>query len=163
MQLFILDYDPQRATGMLCDVHLRKMCLETAQILSGVLMMQKISPVSGMPKPYNIRHPVIMAINNVWKINWVILYNHSLHDEYFRRFAKYHAYYKLAEIYRKLLFTPGIPDDWQKLTFFRDFKNVVITEPDTVKAYRTYYRHKKSVLKKWNYTNSLEPEWLTVF
>ena len=150
MQLFILDYDPQCAAGMLCDVHLRKMCLETAQILSGVLLIQKISPAAGMPKPYNVHHPVVMAVNNAWKINWTILYNQSLHEEYFRRFAKYHAYCKLAEIYRKLLFTPGIPDDRKKLTFYRNFKDIIISETDTVSAYRIYYRHKKNILKNWS-------------
>ena len=38
MQLFILDHDPGRVPAMLCDVHVRKMCLETAQILSSVIL-----------------------------------------------------------------------------------------------------------------------------
>ena len=59
MQLFILDYAPRRAAGMLCDVHLRKMCLETAQILSSVLFLQGRELCPEMPRVYNPAHPVI--------------------------------------------------------------------------------------------------------
>ena len=52
MQLFILDYDPGLVPGMLCDMHLRKMCLETAQILSSVLLLQGKARRKEMPKPY---------------------------------------------------------------------------------------------------------------
>ena len=56
MQLFILDRDPEKAAQMLCDSHLRKMCLETAQILSSVLYLQGKSLADGMPNPY---HPIL--------------------------------------------------------------------------------------------------------
>ena len=83
MQLFVLDYDPGRAAVMLCDVHLRKMCLETAQILSSVLFRQGRGLLPEMPKAYNPAHPVIRAVDTPQKINWVLLYNYALHGEYF--------------------------------------------------------------------------------
>ena len=50
MQLFILDYDPELVPGMLCDAHLRKMCLETAQILSSVLLAKGKQRQKDMPR-----------------------------------------------------------------------------------------------------------------
>lgn len=160
MQLFILDYVPWRAAGMLCDVHLRKMCLETAQILSGVLFIQGRGLAPGMPKVYNPAHPVIKALDSPQKINWVILYNKALHREYFRRFGRKHAYHLLCPQYRKCLWTFGVKLHKKSLSFARDFKDVDIDEPDIVCAYRLYYRCKKRLLRYWNYTKTAEPGWL---
>lgn len=160
MQLFVLDYDPGRAAVMLCDVHLRKMCLETAQILSGVLFWQGRALLPGMPKVYNAAHPVIRAVETPQKINWVLLYNLALHKEYFRRFGKKHAYSDLAEKYQHLMYQDQVKTSFADLTFARDFKGVEITEPDIVQAYRQYYCFKKKLLKRWSYTNTCEPDWL---
>ena len=46
MQLFILDYNPKKAAQMLADTHVRKMCLETAQILSAILIKNAIGGVA---------------------------------------------------------------------------------------------------------------------
>ena len=59
MQIFVLDYDPKKAASYLSDIHLNKMCLETAQILSSIMVVNHIDLVEGMPKPFNVRHPVI--------------------------------------------------------------------------------------------------------
>lgn len=160
MQLFILDYTPENAAAVLCDQHLRKMCLENAQILSSVMFLHGISPVDGMPKPYNPHHPVIAALDNQHKINWTVLYNEALHCEFLFRFGKTHAYAASAPEYRKALFRENLKLHTGKLSFARNFKSVRISEPDIVKAYRIYYKYKKSILKHWSYTNTVEPDWL---
>ena len=161
MQLFILDYAPELVPGMLCDAHLRKMCLETAQILSSVLLMQGKPRQKEMPKPYNPKHPVIRALDSDQKINWTVTFNSALHAEYRRRFGKPHAYAVLCRGYEEQLHQPGIridPDGW---SFARAFKGITITEPDIVAAYRAYYRYKKRhLIRNWNYTRTREPDWL---
>ena len=160
MQLFILDRDPEKVPAMLCDAHVRKMCLETAQILSSVIRLQKKKLPPELPKPYNVNHPVIRALDTAQKINWAVQFNTALQHEYCRRFGKKHAYFERAEIYRRILFRPGtavLPSGW---TFARAFKDVKITEPDIVTAYRQYYRHKKKILRRWHYTGTKEPDWL---
>ena len=161
MQLFILDYDPELVPGMLCDAHLRKMCLETAQILSSVLLVQGKPSWKDMPKPYNPKHPVIRALDTDQKINWAAVFNSALHEEYRRRFGKTHAYAGLCRGYEVLLHQSGIridPDGW---SFARAFKGIIIREPDIVAAYRTYYQYKKRILiRNWNYTRTAEPDWL---
>ena len=61
MNIFVLDEIPAVAAQMLCDCHLRKMCVETAHILSGVMLRRGMALLDGMPKPQNINHPVIVA------------------------------------------------------------------------------------------------------
>ena len=160
MQLFILDHDPGRVPAMLCDAHVHKMCLETAQILSSVIRRQGKKLPPGVPKPYNMNHPVIRALDTAQKINWAVRFNTALQREYCRRFGKKHAYSGLTEIYHALLFRPGTTIDPAGWTFARDFKDVTISEPDIVLAYREYYRRKKKILRRWHYTGTKEPDWL---
>lgn len=157
MQLFILDRNPAFSPQMLCDIHVRKMCLETAQILSGVIFWQQKIPYATMPKPYSVFHPVIKALNTPFKVNWVLTYNTFLHSEYIFRFNKEHCYSKLAAMYRETLFQPSASEDW---SFARAFKNFQTLEPDIVAAYREYYRFKKSQISRWHYTKRKEPDWL---
>lgn len=160
MQLFILDHDPEKVPEMLCDVHVRKMCLETAQILSSVIRIQRKKLPTELPKPYNVNHPVIRALDTAQKINWAVQFNTALQQEYCRRFGKKHAYFELAGIYHAILFRPGaaiLPTGW---TFARAFKDVKITEPDIVLAYRQYYRHKRKEIRSWHYTKTKPPDWL---
>jgi len=160
MQLFVLDYDPRAAAEMLCDVHLRKMCLENAQILSGVLSGQQIALHPAMPRCFNINHPVIRAVNSVCKINWVVRYNIALHAEYYFRFGKKHLYAELTGEYEKMLFVAGTACSAADYTFCRNFKTVHISTSDIVQAYRSYYCWKKTQLALWHYTRRHEPEWL---
>lgn len=160
MQLFILDRHPILAAQMLCDTHLRKMCLETSQILSGVMFHRHLPLRRMMPQVYNPHHPVITAINSPAKINWVLRYNAALHNEYFYRFGKYHAYYPLSAIYIRILYTPGIPQEENQWDFARSFKDMKCDEPDIVEAYRRYYRFKKQLIRNWNYSRRPEPYWL---
>ena len=158
MQLFILDHSPAAAARMMCDVHVRKMCLETAQILSGAAFLQGKKLPDEMPAVYNPAHPVIKAVNTPFKVNWVTDHLTALHREYFHRFGKTHAFTPLVPLYRRLLYSdaPGAPR-WDFARAFKDFSTDIT---DIVQAYRAYYRYKKSVIKRWSYTNSQEPEWL---
>lgn len=160
MQLFILDSDPVAAVRSLADVHLVKMCLETAQILSSVMVRRGLTPAAGMPKPYNLRHPVIVAADTPEKVAWVTAYNAALHAEYRYRFGRTHRYAPLAELYSAMLDPDGIPGECRGLA--RVFRDFTVEERDLVAAHRCYYRFKKGRIARWRYTKRPEPEWLTV-
>ena len=125
MQLFILDRNPAAAVRMLADVHVRKMCLETAQILSSVIVNYGGFITDGMPKTYNRNHPVIKALDSPFKINYTVSYNLALHEEFFFRFEKKHKYYALTDIYREILFDNE--NNIEDFSFCRNFKDCEIT------------------------------------
>ena len=160
MQLFILDYSPENAAEMLCDAHLRKMCLETSQILSSVIRNRGGNPLPPLPLPYNPHHPVIKAVDTPAKINWLLRYNRALHKEFRRRFQKTHRYAGLIRLYHRELFPGNVKITPDMLDFSRTFKDETILLPDLVDAYREYYRRKKRLLRHWHYTGRTEPEWL---
>ncbi|MDD3886653.1 MAG: hypothetical protein PHI35_07270 [Victivallaceae bacterium] len=164
MQIFILDYNPIVAVKMLADCHIRKLCMETAQILTGAWLNAGHSLLDWMPRPPSLHHPVIRAIDSPYKFDWVRVCNANMQAEFFRRFDKYHAYSKFVARYDALpggdnsVFHP-VPN---KCTFARAFKDFSSDEPDIVEAYRRYYRFKKSIIRKWTYTRACEPDWLRI-
>lgn len=156
MNIFVLDENPTKAAKMLCDCHLRKMCVETAQILSGVMLRRGMGLLDGMPKPQNTNHPVIVAVDNsVMGKNWTLLYALNLGNEYYRRFGKLHAYDGLFDEYDKLLNLPCegvLPYNLAKCCGDLD-----VSDMDIVAAYRKYYTEiKKPQLQAkglWKFTN----------
>jgi len=120
MQLFVLDPSPRRAVRYLADVHVRKMCLECAQILSCVLCARGGALEPGMPRPYNPAHPVVRAVDTQAKINWVAAYDQALQKEFLFRFGKPHAYAGLAARYCELL-DDGGPADCSDLPRLQGF------------------------------------------
>ena len=161
MQLFVLSKEPAEAPKYLADVHVRKMCLETAQILSTIMASKGIPLCEGMPKPYNSNHPVIKAIDTQRKLNWVLLYNIHLQAEYTFRFGKNHKYACLVDDYIDGLYDYASNGAITDYDFSKNFKNFKTNNHYVVGAYREYYKFKKSQIKNLKYTNREEPWWLT--
>lgn len=161
MQLFILDRCPVHSAMYLADVHVIKMCLETAQILSSIMAIKGLPLFEGAPKPYNTRHPVIKAIDTQAKLNWVLNHNIALQAEFIYRFHKQHKYFKLFGNYIETLSVlEQVAKQASPEGLARDFKDFTTTKEDIVEAHRDYYKFKKSIIKRWKYTNREEPDWL---
>lgn len=86
MNIFILSEDPQEAAEMMCDKHVVKMILETAQLLC--------SPFPPGEAPYkrsHYNHPsAVWARESVRNYEWLIVHGLALCDEYFFRYGKQH-------------------------------------------------------------------------
>ena len=95
MNIFYLDRDPKIAAQMMCDKHVVKMILESAQILSTahrVLDGDDYADKYGLYKIAHKNHP-----STIWArsggLNYLWLYNHmrALMQEYTHRYGKIHA------------------------------------------------------------------------
>ena len=156
MNIFVLNSDPAKAAKMLCDSHVRKMCVETAQILSGVMLRRGMELYEDMPKPQNINHPVIVAVDFAAfdeALDWVLNYNFALHKEYTMRFGSYHAYSELTLEYINELWSGG-DGSCEKLN--KCCGDLDVADMDIVSAYRKYYTEvkKPALLEKnmWKFT-----------
>lgn len=157
MNIFVLDENPYRAAQSLCDIHINKMVLETAQLLCTYLNEK------GITTPYkstHINHPC-----NVWlrendiNVDWLCWYFGAITDEYRFRYNKNHKcqidlidlFYKNIDVMKKsenykIDFVQVMPDD-----FKRD---------NAIEAYRSYYISKQYTMKrKMKWTNRNIPEW----
>lgn len=169
MNIFVLARYPAAAVSLLADVHVHKMCLETAQILSSVIVRDLGKEVlfyildAGGPKAYNIMHQAIQAVQlNNGTAGWLLDYNRALHCEYEYRFGKQHAYSNLVQLYAAIFRDAHVVHynaETYKL-FCRCFGDFKPSHGNLVLAYRDYYKHKKQTICNWKYTNKSEPSWL---
>lgn len=142
MNIFYVDRDPIVASQMLCDRHVVKMALETAQILSTVL--------GGPYKPTHKNHPsVLWAAKHT---EWTYEHFQGLLKEYTHRYGKTHACERLNFA---LDFTKDEPWEDPPQCMPDQFK-----DDNTVEAYRSYYRGGKAHIAKWNKTRN-PPAWWT--
>ncbi len=151
MNIFVVDEDPRIAARQLCDKHVVKMILESAQMLC--------SAFENGEAPYRrayYNHPCTKwARESTANYEWLLTHAYQLCDEYFDRYSKVHKsldaidwcdnHYADLNLPNTILtpFAQAMPDE---------YKN-----DDAVKAYRDYYNGEKSYFAKWK--SQLVPEW----
>jgi hypothetical protein len=157
MNIFYLDRDPVIAAQMMCDKHVVKMILESAQMLSTahrVLDGDNYANETGMYKLAHKNHPSTIWVRSSLE-NYVWLYEHmvALMKEYTFRYGKHHATERL------LVPLGGCPVTIPMVGF---------TDPpmcmpdyckgdDTVLSYQNYYIVEKSGFATWK--SRVVPEW----
>jgi hypothetical protein len=181
MNIFVLAYDPFIAAKQMCDKHVVKMIVETAQMLSTahrVLDGVPLNSTSASGRKYkkyimpdaqwdNILCKAVMPNHpcTAWCLEtqenykWLCRHGMQLLHEYTARYGKVH---KMEPLYWDYLIHPP--------KMFKHRKNHILTEfpqamppqykdPDPVVAYRQYYINEKSRFAKWKLGNV--PDWYT--
>lgn len=166
MNIFYLDSDPKLAAQMLCDKHVVKMTLETAQLLCTAHHVlgapgSALEPFSSNPlvpyRPTHKNHPQSVWVrSSVGNYQWLGQYFHEIAIEYTHRYKKQHLAYIRC---KHLADTPPLKISYE------DFSEPYKCMPDvykvesTIESYRNYYRiAKRDIIK---YTNRDIPLWLT--
>ena len=175
MNIFHMHEDPIIAAQMMCDKHVVKMIVESAQILSTahrVLDGEEFYDLSKngrrvkkwrLPKdqdPYFYHAHSAMHPSCIWARasadNYMWLYRHfrALCKEYTYRYGKFHA--TDTKMSATLLNLPkNIPHIG--LTEFNQSMPDYCKREDAVEAYRTYYLNEKKYFAKW--TKREKPDW----
>lgn len=157
MNIFALDNDPALAARYLCDQHLGKMLLESAQLLCG--------PHANAPyKRTHYKHPCAVWVRECDEnYNWLLNHGEALAAEYAKRFGKKHASAamivwcctRLADLSLPVVkehapFAQAMPDRYRNA--------------DPVTAYRAYYAAEKLTLRgkpvSWTGGDRVRPPWL---
>ena len=157
MNIFYLDRDPVIAAQMMCDKHVVKMILESAQMLSTthrVLDGDEHANNVGMYKLAHKNHPSTIWTRTANKnYEWLWQHMYGLMKEYTYRYGKHHATERLIHSLWKL--PKNIP--------FEDFTDPPQCMPeyckneDAVSAYHKYYIMEKSNFATWKRRD--KPEW----
>ena len=162
MNIFYLDRDPEIAAQMMCDKHVVKMILESAQMLSTahrVLDGDEYANEMGLYKLAHKNHPSTIWVRTSSE-NYRWLFNHydALMQEYTYRYDKTHATSRLRDALDKT------PDNMPAIQLtdtpwpappqcMPDY----CKGDDAVLAYQTYYIVEKSGFAKWKRRDI--PEW----
>ena len=157
MNIFYLDRDPKIAAQMMCDKHVVKMILESAQMLSTahrVLDGDEYADKNGLYKKAHVNHPSSIWVRcSYQQYKW--LYDHmvALMEEYTYRYGKHHATERLK-----------VPlSEYPKAISVGDYTEPPQCMPevckgeDTVLAYQNYYIIEKSGFARW--TKRETPAW----
>jgi hypothetical protein len=160
MNIFILDKDPTLAVQYHCDVHIIKMIVETAQLLSSAHhVLDGDNAISDIYKKTHHNHPCAVWVrqsNNNY--NWTHYFLGELLKEYTYRYNKIH---KTTEIYKTLFCQPrNIPIDYFNLNNAAQAMPDEYKSDNIVESYRNYYKFKKITMPRFTYKNREIPDWL---
>jgi len=149
MNIFYLDRDPVIAAQMMCDKHVVKMILESAQMLSTahrVLDGDEYADKMGLYKMAHKNHPsTIWVRSSEDNYDWLWQHMCALMKEYTHRYGKRHATERLID---PLCNAPDFVGDGE----FTDPPQCMpdyCKGEDTVLAYQNYYILEKSGFAKW--------------
>lgn len=156
MNIFYIDNDPALAAQMLCDKHVVKMPLETAQLLSTAHHIHGSDFVDEIYKKTHINHPVtkwVAASRAHYK--WTVSHFSALLTEYEFRYKKKHACEKLWTFLKNV---PDIPTS--KWTDPPQCVSERYKDPhdSTVNVYRKYYFNEKRKFAEWKHGKGV-PVW----
>ena len=158
MNIFFLHKDPQWAANALCDKHVPKMLLESAQMLSTAVHQHQgdIDPDNLYKKAYP-NHPMTKWVGfNRDCFRWALENAVFISQEYCKRFKKLHKSSAVINTIYDNNYIDDIPDG-----FFKEPPQCMPDEykdKDYVVAYRKYYMGAKAYFAKWERGVSA-PEW----
>ncbi len=160
MNIFVLDEDPYASARMMCDKHIPKMVVESAQMMASALRRHGATdedmPLTKSGTPYKggyQHHPcTVWAGKTQDNFDWLADHAYKLLCEYSERFGKEHACtIPIMHMYNMEL---DLPEG--ELTPFAQAMPDEYKHEDAVKAYRAYYHSK--TFAKWE-KGTPAPDW----
>ena len=182
MNIFVVDHDPIVAAQNLCDKHVVKMIVETAQMASTVHRVYDGVPLNSktasgrkvkrfihphpdwdakLCKAVMINHPCTKwAFESLHNYNWMVHHGYALCKEYTHRYGKVHSMKSLYEMYLYEIPHRFFHIDIDHRTeYAQAMPDKYKVQGDAVTAYRNYYLGEKSRFAKW--TKREVPLWYT--
>lgn len=174
MNIFAVDSSPRQAASMLCDKHVVKMLLETAQLLCTAHRVQTAAemiydPVTNkaeqLYKATHVNHPCVKWLVQYGDDAYVWLYRHfhALDLEYTDRYKRTHASMRLRNalsyapsglnvVNKNILVENTYLQNQIANTIPQCMPDQYKVPGDTVQAYRNYYNGDKARFAKWKYS-----------
>lgn len=181
MNIFVVDSDPRQAARDLCNKHVVKMIVESAQMLSTAHRVIDGKPYTRLSRtgrrlkcwshpnermdsalclPTMVNHPCTKwVMENDQNYLWLHQHTVGLLDEYT---VRYHMAHSMDELIHVMLKAPpeGIAKATSITSFAQAMPDQYRVEGDAVTAYRNYYAGEKRRFAVWK--NARVPQWWKV-
>jgi len=170
MNIFFVDRDPTIAAKSLCNSHVRKMFLESCNILlwpyknCGYALPLTKDGVEC--KLSHEKHPAtVWALSSYTNYCWLLAHTEALRDECRSRYKtkyKTEIYFDYAKLNLNLIADKYFPNLGSLTPFCRCFglyKDQLSSIEDSVEAYREYYRLDKAEFARWPSLDSIPVWW----
>ena len=156
MNIFFLHRDPQWAANALCDKHVPKMLLESAQMLS-TAVQKYTDRIEELYKPAYPNHPMTKWVGSTFSnFQWTLENAVFISHEYCKRINKLHKSSRILNAIYDNQYYKEIPDE--QFTTPPQCMPDEYKDKDYVIAYRKYYMGAKAYFAKWERGVSA-PEW----
>ena len=158
MNIFHVETNPTDCAIALCDSHVVKMTLETAQMCSTAMHVWGYG-MPGIYQPAYLNHPMTIWVrDDPENFAWSVYHGLALADEYTYRYDKRHKSRSVLELcftttrYRQ-------PNDPFNTTTPPQCMPDQYKHADYIEAYREFYRNGKAHIHRW--TKRQPPTWLS--
>jgi hypothetical protein len=158
MNIFCVDEDPITAAKALCNKHIVKMIVESAQLLCNAHI-----PGAAPYKHTHVHHPCSLWTSaSIQNYEWLCLHALTLCEEYTKRYEKQH---KTEDVV--IWCAENVPvwiPNIGLTPFARAIKEPYKTQSrdmDIISAYRHYYIHDKMRFATWS-PRAVAPSWWPV-
>lgn len=160
MNIFVLSSKPAVAARMLCDAHVVKMTLESAQILSTVWRWYYPRPPKNWDEivyaSTHLRHPCVQwTMRSADNYDWLVAHALEIAAQYTQRYGKVHA---SETVVHTLKNAPYALNRCGHTPFVQCMPERYRVPGDPVLAYRAYYLGEKMHFAHWRHTEP--PYWL---
>tara|TARA_R110002126_G_scaffold113745_1_gene252304 strand:+ start:26 stop:508 length:483 start_codon:yes stop_codon:yes gene_type:complete len=160
MNIFFLHKDPQWAANALCDKHVPKMLLESAQMLSTAVQENAGERLEDLYKPAYPKHPMTKWVGSTFSnFQWTLENAVFISQEYCKRFNKLHKSSRILNVIYDNQYYKEIPDE--RFTTPPQCMPDEYKDNDYVTAYRKYYQGAKAYFAKWQ-RGVPAPDWWAV-
>jgi len=148
MNIFVLDRYPHRAAQMMCDIHVSKMTLESAQMICTVAHS---FGVDAPYKPTHQNHPCVRWLREDDRhLTWLLLHFRELRREYALRFGREHlSSTKVWPLAKTILYRLCYSDNEQPTGFILAMPPQYADPAQPVESYRRYYWFEKQGIARW--------------
>lgn len=148
MNIFVLDKDPVLAAQYQCDVHVRKMCLESTQLICTAATLAGAARWPDIYKPYQPNGPCPKWVrSNKARWAWHLAHTYALFSEFEFRFGKTHKSKSILDV---AVSQYDGPDNEGPLEPFLKVMKPIYFEDSAVKSYHNFYRHDKVRFATWD-------------
>jgi Pyrimidine dimer DNA glycosylase len=156
MNIFLLDLDPKVSARYLCNEHVCKMIVESAQMLSTAHRLLS-DYTDGLYKPAHINHPsTIWTRESIDNYRWHYEYFCFMAEEYEERYGKTHMTYLLLQSRLSLPPERIIKKERTPIPLCMPDK---YKQDDPVQAYRSFYIGEKLKFAHWSLPSKV-PSWI---
>ena len=159
MNIFFLDKTPEKSAEMLCDKHVPKMLLESAQMLS-TAVQRHTGGLAFLYKSAYPKHPMTIWVGTTKdNFKWALDNALWINNEYEYRFKKKHKSFRIIQNILKSNYAVDIPDGDMTTPpqcmpdEYKSLRNLYVS------AYRDYYKGEKEYFAKWEKGRSQTKWW----
>ena len=160
MNIFFIDKCPVMSAIQLCDKHVVKMVLETAQMCSTAMhYWDQAKYMDHVYKSAYVNHPMTVWVrDNIHNFAWAVIHGLAIGREYKYRYGKDHKSTAILENISQYMFHDNFDEDYTLHTEPPQCMPDMYKRLDYVEAYRAYYIDAKSHILTW--TKRKRPEWV---